>query len=612
MQDDVIALMDHLGIERADLMGYSMGGFISMALMVRKPERFRNVIISGVGARRALTKRDSARGESIAGALEADDKTSVSDAEARGFREFAEISGNDLRALAAMQRGAARREWLDPSQLEEVKLPVMVLVGESDTLVGPAEPLAAKIPGAKLVKVPGDHLTAPATPEFRAAVVEFLAEHSEVSSSGVTVGACAMTMVSETSATAAGLSPERLQRIDKFLRERYIEPGKIPGALTVVYRRGEVAHFSTIGMADVEHAKPVREDTIYRIYSMTKPITSVAFMQLVERGLVALDDPVHKHIPEWEGLGVYQGGTTTTFRTKRPERPMLIVDLLRHTSGLTYGFQQSTNVDAAYRELEIGVLERKGTLEEMIEKLAKVPLDFSPGTAWNYSVSTDVLGYLVGKLSGVGFDEYLRTQIFEPLAMVDTGFHVREGEGSRLAASYAAGGTLLPGMGTPPEGGKMLLLDNPEKSAYLQPATMLSGGGGLVSTAADYLRFCRMLQNGGTLDGAQILSPKTIQLMTMNHLPEGKDLPALSRSLFSEANYNGIGFGLGFSVILDVGQVMVAGSVGNYSWGGAASTYFWIDPKEEMICIFMTQLLPSTTYPIRRELATLVYSAFTS
>jgi CubicO group peptidase (beta-lactamase class C family) len=419
-----------------------------------------------------------------------------------------------------------------------------------------------------------------------------------------------MTMTSSGTETIAGLSRERLSILDRFVQTKYIDAGKIPGALTVVYRRGEVTHFSPLGMADVERAVPVREDTIYRIYSMTKPITSVAFMQLVEQGLVALDDPVHKHIPEWENLGVYKGGLMETFRTAPPERPMLIIDLLRHTSGLTYGFQQSTNVDAAYRKLEIGVLERSGTLEEMIQKLVNVPLDFSPGTAWNYSVSTDVIGYLVGKVSGLPFDEYLRTRIFEPLGMVDTDFHVRSGQESRLAASYAAGGTILPGMGAPATGGKMLLIDNPEKSAYLQPTTMHSGGGGLVSTAGDYLRFCRMLLNGGSLDGVQILSPKTIELMTMNHLPEGKDLPALSRSLFSEATYNGIGFGLGFSVILDVAKVMVPGSVGNYSWGGAASTYFWIDPTEELVCIFMTQLLPSTTYPIRRELATLVYSAF--
>jgi CubicO group peptidase (beta-lactamase class C family) len=288
---------------------------------------------------------------------------------------------------------------------------------------------------------------------------------------------------------------------------------------------------------------------------------------------------------------------------------MQIVDLLRHTSGLTYGFQQSTNVDAAYRQLSIGQLERHGTLDDMVQKLAGVPLDFSPGTAWNYSVSTDVIGYLVGKISGVSFDEYLRTHIFDPLDMPDTDFHVHAGKESRFSACYASGsiGPPSPQSGRP----KMLLLDNPEKSVYLQPPTMFSGGGGLVSTASDYLRFCRMLLNGGTLDGAQILSPKTIELMTLNHLPDGKDLPALSRSMFSEATFNGVGFGLGFSVVVDPAQLMVPASKGSYSWGGAASTYFWIDPREEIIGIFMTQLLPSSTYPVRRELATLVYSAFT-
>jgi len=414
-------------------------------------------------------------------------------------------------------------------------------------------------------------------------------------------------MVIDTNVT--GISHERLQSVDRFLQANYIDAGKIPGALTVVYRRGEIAHFSALGMADIERSVPVREDTIYRIYSMTKPIASVAFMQLVEKGLVALDDPVHKHIPEWENLAVYQAGVHLAFRTTPVERPMQIVDLLRHTSGLTYGFQQSTNVDAAYRQLGIGQLERHGTLDDMVQKLAGVPLDFSPGTAWNYSVSTDVIGYLVGKISGVPFDEYLRTHIFDPLDMPDTDFHVHAGKESRFSACYASGS-----MGPPsPQSGppKTLLLDNPEKSMYLQPPTMFSGGGGLVSTASDYLRFCRMLLNGGTLDGAQILSPKTIELMTLNHLPDGKDLPALSRSMFSEATFNGVGFGLGFSVVVDPAQLMVPASKGSYSWGGAASTYFWIDPREELIGIFMTQLLPSSTYPIRRELATLVYSAFT-
>jgi CubicO group peptidase (beta-lactamase class C family) len=397
-----------------------------------------------------------------------------------------------------------------------------------------------------------------------------------------------------------GLSAARLEALGRFIKERYVDPGKIPGALILIARRGEVAHLATIGFADVERKKPLREDTVFRVYSMSKPITSVAFMTLVEQGLVALDDPVHRFIPEWKNLGVYEGGFMETFRTRRPDRPMLMVDLLRHTSGLTYGFQQVGNVDAAYRKLHVGERPSEATLDDMIRQLADLPLEFSPGTAWNYSLSTDVLGYLVGKISGQGFDEYLRTRIFGPLKMTDSGFHVREGNESRFAACYTA----------MPSGG-MILTDDATTSAYLKPPRLFSGGGGMVSTAADYLRFCSMLRNGGTLDGAQILSPKTIELMTRNHLPDGKDLPALSRSLFSEVTYNGVGFGLGFAVTLDTVKTMLPGTAGDYFWGGAASTYFWIDPTEDLITIFMTQLLPSTTYPIRRELRTLVYSAFT-
>jgi len=402
-----------------------------------------------------------------------------------------------------------------------------------------------------------------------------------------------------TKAKAAGLSAARLETLDRFIQTRYIDTGKIPGAVTLIARRGEVAHSSALGLADIERKIPMREDTIFRAYSMTKPITTVAFMTLIERGLVALDTPVHEVIPEWENLGVYQAGFMETFRTRRPERPMLMIDLLRHTSGLTYGFQQSTNVDAAYRKLKIGERENGATLDDMVRELAKVPLEFSPGTAWNYSVSTDVLGYLVRKISGEPFDDFLRSHIFKPLGMADTDFHVREGNRSRFSSCYAV---------TPQA--RMMLFDDRSRSVYLQPPSLFSGGGGLVTTATDYLRFCRMLLGGGTLDGAQILSPKTITLMTLNHLPDGKDLPALSRSLFSEVTYNGVGFGLGFAITLDTAKTILPGSVGDYSWGGAASTYFWIDPREDLIVIFMTQLMPSTIYPIRRELRRLVYSAF--
>lgn len=397
---------------------------------------------------------------------------------------------------------------------------------------------------------------------------------------------------------AAGFSPARLQQLDRFLQQRYLDSGKLPGALTLIQRRGEIAHLSALGYMDMERKRAVEEDTLFRIYSMTKPVTSVAFMMLVEDGLVALEDPVHRHIPQWRDLGVYEGGFIGTFRTRRPQRPMLIVDLLRHTSGLTYGFQQRTNIDAAYRRLKLDEMGGNSTLDGLIEGLAALPLEFSPGTVWNYSVATDVLGYLVGKLSGQPFEEFLRQRILGPLKMHDTDFLVPREKASRLAACYAA----------TPEG-RMRLQDDPQRSPYLQAPAFVSGGGGLVSTAHDYLRFCRMLLAGGTLDGARILGPKTLQLMTSNHLPGDKELPDLSVSLFSEAAYAGVGFGLGFSVTMNTARTLLPGSAGEFSWGGMASTYFWVDPREELIVIFMTQLMPSTTYPIRRELRTAVYSA---
>ena len=396
----------------------------------------------------------------------------------------------------------------------------------------------------------------------------------------------------------SGMSGTSLARIESFLKERYIDTGKFPGTQTLIYRRGKVVHNAVQGFADIERAVPVRDDTIFRIYSMTKPITSVAFMMLFEEGRVALDEPVHKYIPEWKDLGVFQGGVAPLFQTKRPARPMQIVDLLRHTSGLTYGFQQRTNVDAAYRAADIGGIEKAGTLQTMIADLAKIPLEFSPGEAWNYSVATDVLGYLIEVISGQKLETFLQERIFNPLGMSDTGFFVPAEKAHRFAACYAADG----------RGGKTLQ-DDPATSSFLQPPSLVSGGGGLCSTAEDYLTFCRALLNRGELDGVRLLGPKTLALMTANHLPGGKDLPQLSRSLFSEASYSGVGFGLGFSVTLDPAQTLIPGSAGEYAWGGAATTSFWIDPAEDLIAIFMTQVLPSSAYPVRRELRTLVYSA---
>lgn len=406
--------------------------------------------------------------------------------------------------------------------------------------------------------------------------------------------------MSPVSPESVGLSSSRLQLIDRHLQQRYLDTGRLPCAMTLIQRHGQIAYLSLQGQMDVERARPLQQDTIFRIYSMTKPLTSVALMMLVEQGLIALDDPVHRYIPQWRNLGVFEGGVIGSFRTRPSTRPMRIVDLLRHTSGLTYGLQQRTNVDAAYRKFGFGDPAATGTLDGMIESLAQIPLESSPGELWNYSVSTDVVGYLVGKLSGQPFEEFLQRRILAPLGMVDTDFQVPAEKADRLAACYVV----------TPEG-RMRLQDDPQASNYLRKPSFVSGGGGLVSTAADYLRFCRMLLNGGALDGVRLLSPKTIELMTANHLPGGKELPDLSVSLFSEAGYSGVGFGLGFAVTTNPARSLIPGSAGDYSWGGMASTYFWIDPREQLIVIFMTQLMPSTIYNLRRELRTLVYSAFT-
>jgi len=397
---------------------------------------------------------------------------------------------------------------------------------------------------------------------------------------------------------SVGLSTARLQRMDEFLQRRYLDTGKLVGLHTLIARKGEVAHQFVAGDAYREQGKSLQDDAIFRIYSMTKPITSVAFMMLVEEGLVALDEPVHRWIPEWKNLRVFTGGFSGTWQTKPTSRPMLMVDLLRHTSGLTYGFQQRTNVDAAYRKAKVGEIEKAGTLDGMIAALADIPLEFSPGDLWNYSVSTDILGYLVGKITGMPFEDFLQARLFGPLGMVDTGFFVPDSKATRLAACYA----LTPS-------GKVVLQDDPEKSSYRAPPSFISGGGGLVSTMADYTRFCKMLAGGGQLDGTQYISPKTLALMTANHLPNGADIPTMSVSLFSEAAYSGVGFGLGFSTTLDPAKTLIPGSAGDFSWGGAASTFFWVDPAEDLFMIFMTQLLPSSAYPIRRELRTLTYAA---
>ena len=404
-----------------------------------------------------------------------------------------------------------------------------------------------------------------------------------------------------------GFSKDRLQRIARHFQTKYVGPGLIPNAQIAVARDGQTVYEATLGLADVERKVPLRDDAVFRIYSMTKPVTSVALMTLVEEGLIALDDPVAKYIPSFANLGVFAAGVGP-FATTPVARPMQVVDLLRHTSGLTYGFQSRTNVDAAYRKLQTENPHKPRDLEAFIAEISQLPLEFSPGEAWNYSVATDVCGYLVQKVAGKSLGEVFQERIFDPLRMVDTGFHVREDQRSRFTACYSASPSGPMDLQARPTG-QLTLNDDPEKSPYLKPPPMESGGGGLVSTTADYLRFTNMLANGGELDGQRILSPMTLRLMTANHLPGGQDLTQLSKSLFSESTYAGIGFGLGFAVVFDPPKTLIPCSKGEFYWGGAASTAFWVDPVEHVTVVFMTQLMPSAAYPIRRELRTLVYSA---
>lgn len=395
----------------------------------------------------------------------------------------------------------------------------------------------------------------------------------------------------------AGLSLDRLENISRHLDENYIRPGKLPGAVTLVARKGEIAWVKAQGLMDVERGKPAQRDTLFRIYSMTKPVTSLAMMQLYEQGRFLLDDPVHKYIPSWKNLRVYQSGVYPHYLTRPAATNMTIRDLFTHMSGLTYGFMFRSNVDAGYRALKLDG-NKDLTLDKLIEHLAEMPLEFDPGTAWNYSVATDVLGYLVQLLSGKSLDDYFRDHIFEPLQMNETGFQVRDDQLERFAACYLY-----------QPGNAMKLQEDPETSRYRHKPGFLSGGAGLVSTVDDYFRFAQALCQGGQLEGQRIIGRKTLEFMRSNHLPGNQDLPGLSIGAFSETPYAGNGFGLGVSVKTDVAKSQTNGSVGEYGWGGLASTNFFVDPVEEMVMVFMTQLMPSSSYPIREELRALINGA---
>ncbi|HET6793929.1 MAG TPA: serine hydrolase domain-containing protein [Acidimicrobiales bacterium] len=395
-----------------------------------------------------------------------------------------------------------------------------------------------------------------------------------------------------------GLDADRLARIDSHFA-RYVDDGRLPGWSLLVSRRGRVAHVSHRGRRDMEAGLPVGGDTLFRIYSMTKPVTSVAAMMLYEQGAFELKDPVSRFIPSFADTRVYRSGSALNPVTEPAVEPVRIWHLLTHTSGLTYGFHYAHPVDAMYRAAGFEWGSPPDTdLEGCCDRWASLPLLFQPGSEWNYSVSTDVLGRVVEVASGMPLDEALDAMIFRPLGMVDTSFSVAADQAGRLAALY----------GPDPATRRATRIDAMGAAALSKPA-YLSGGGGLVSSLHDYHRFTQMLLGRGELDGTRLLGSRTVDYMATNHLPGGADLETIGRPLFAETSFDGVGFGLGFSVVLDPAANKVLSSRGEFAWGGAASTAFWVDPAEAVTVVFMTQLLPSSTHPIRPQLKQLVYQA---
>ena len=408
----------------------------------------------------------------------------------------------------------------------------------------------------------------------------------------------------ELSPGKAGFAQGRLERIADHLSRAYIDNGKIAGCQVAVTRRGHLAYFKSLGQMDRERGKQMADDTIFRIYSMTKPITSVALMTLYERGYFQLNDPVHRFVPEWRDQRVWVSGEGSAMATEKPHRPVSMRDMLCHTGGIAYGAALAAlgapdtghPVDKEYAR--IGVRRGDGEdLKSFVQKLGRVPLRYQPGERWMYSLSTDVCGALVEIISGKRFDRFLEEEIFAPLKMTDTSFTVPREKLNRFAANYRRG----------PDK-KLQLIEDPERSSYLKEPTFFSGGGGLTGTTKDYVRFCEMLRRGGELDGARILGPRTIELMHRNHLKDGKDLTQMAIGGFSETANEGVGFGLGFACTLDA---VTSGSIvgSDWYWGGAASTIFWVDAKEDLAVVFMTQLMPSGAFNFRGQLKSIVYSS---
>lgn len=406
------------------------------------------------------------------------------------------------------------------------------------------------------------------------------------------------TLKTEIDPADVGFDAGRLATMDRRF-QRYVDDGLLAGWLIAVSRHGQLAHVSTYGQRDMEAGLPVETDTMWRIYSMTKPITAVAALVAWEQGLFELNDPVHKFIPSFADQRVWRGGSAVAPETEPVTEQMRIWHLFAHTSGLTYGFMQNHPVDALYRKagFEWGI-PQGADLAGVCDHLAALPLVFQPGTEWQYGMSIDVLGRVVEIASGMPFEQFLQQHVLDPLGMVDTVWHVDDARAERLAALYA------PTPGTR----KAFRFDAMGDAARTKPTAIL-GGGGLCGTAGDYVRFAEMLRGGGELDGVRILAPGTVSYMASNHLPGNADLTEFGRPLFSETTFDGVGFGLGVSVTIDPVKTKTAGSVGDFGWGGAASTSFWVDPEQDLSVVFMTQLLPSSTHPVRSQLKQMVHAA---
>jgi CubicO group peptidase (beta-lactamase class C family) len=402
-----------------------------------------------------------------------------------------------------------------------------------------------------------------------------------------------------------GLSSERLARIRPAV-SKHIGDDKIAGAVTLVARRREVVHLECVGLMDRESYKPMQPDTIFRIYSMTKPITCVALMMLYEHGHFQLFDPVSKFIPAFSNLKVYEGGAGSDIKLADLQRPVTVRDLLTHTSGLTYHFLEYSHVEEMYRERQVWSFK---PLSEFVADLLELPLAFQPGTKWRYSFAHDVVAHLVEIMSNRPLDVYLQESLFKPLGMVDTGFYVPEGKLDRFASMYGSvdidqSDTTASKWFGDAEAGVNRRLASPEDSLQSKRHNVLRGGIGLVSTASDYWRFCQMLLNKGEWDGKHYLGRKTVELMTANHLP-----PELMPFEIGGVYSPGYGYGLGVNVLMDVGQCQSVGSEGAYSWGGAATTSFWVDPKEELIGIQMAQFQPSGFHLIAADFKVMVYQS---